>query len=235
MPNRIIKESICTSDTVNRLSLFEEVFFYRLIVSCDDYGRCDARPAILKGRMFPLRDVRNEQISDALSKLALEKLAILYEVDGKPFVQLSGWAEHQRVRNTVKKYPDPPQPAATCGNLRQTAANRGQNPESRILYPNPESNPNPTRATDEPPPFISQEEADALQADIDTIRREAQRCGLPITDKGMDDALSLKDAHGLDKLLEAINKAGEQPKDKWHWRYVAGILKDKPPVDDGKW
>ena len=48
MPNRIIKESICTSDTIDQLSPEEEIFFYRLIVNCDDYGRMDARPQILR-------------------------------------------------------------------------------------------------------------------------------------------------------------------------------------------
>ena len=37
MPNRILKESICRSDTIDHLTWFEEVLFYRLIVSCDDY------------------------------------------------------------------------------------------------------------------------------------------------------------------------------------------------------
>lgn len=87
--------------------------------------------------------------------------------------------------------------------------------------------------TDEPPPFITQEEADTMQADIDTIRREAQRCGLPITDKGMDDALSLKDAHGMDKLLEAIRKTGEQTKDKWRWVYVKGVLEGNGKPSSG--
>ena len=36
MPNRIIKESIRTSDSINDLTWFEEVLFYRLMVSCDD-------------------------------------------------------------------------------------------------------------------------------------------------------------------------------------------------------
>ena len=36
MPNRIIRESICTSDSIDKLSWFEEVLFYRLIVNCDD-------------------------------------------------------------------------------------------------------------------------------------------------------------------------------------------------------
>ena len=59
MPNRIIKESVCTSDSVDGLSWFEEVFFYRLIVNCDDYGRFDARPAVLKSRLFPLKKREN--------------------------------------------------------------------------------------------------------------------------------------------------------------------------------
>ena len=41
MPNRIIKESICTSDNVDQLTAFEETVFVRLIVNCDDFGRMD--------------------------------------------------------------------------------------------------------------------------------------------------------------------------------------------------
>jgi hypothetical protein len=55
MPNRIIKESICTSDTIDQMSCFEECFWHRLIVNCDDYGRFDARPAVLKSRLFRSR------------------------------------------------------------------------------------------------------------------------------------------------------------------------------------
>ena len=46
MPNRIIKESVCRSDSIDSLSWFEEVLFYRLIVVCDDYGRFDGRPGV---------------------------------------------------------------------------------------------------------------------------------------------------------------------------------------------
>ena len=55
MPNRIIRESICTSESIDGLSWFEEVLFYRLIVSCDDFGRYDGRAAIIKNRLFPLK------------------------------------------------------------------------------------------------------------------------------------------------------------------------------------
>ena len=108
MPNRIIKESICTSDSLNSLSDFEENLFYKLIVNCDDYGLFDARPAILKSRCYPLRErltLRN--IEDALSSLARVGCVELYEVDGKPFLRLPTWEVHQQVRAKKPRFPAP--------------------------------------------------------------------------------------------------------------------------------
>ncbi len=107
MPNRIIKESICTSDTIDNLTWFEEVFFYRLIVNCDDYGRCDARPAILKAKLFPLKSVTDKQVKDTLNKLSTVGIALVYEHDHKPFLQLKTWNDHQRIRAKVSRYPSP--------------------------------------------------------------------------------------------------------------------------------
>lgn len=137
MPNRIIKESICTSETIDALSWFEEVFFYRLIVNCDDYGRIDARPAILKSNLFPLNDgVTKSQIEKAVNALATAGLVDLYEVDGKPYLQLSKWSKHQRLRNSREKYPAPDesclrQSAASCGECSQDAARAGAESESQ--------------------------------------------------------------------------------------------------------
>jgi hypothetical protein len=79
---------------------------------------------------------------------------------------------------------------------------------------------------------LTQEEATRLRDDQESIFSEAKRCGLPTTQQGMDAAMALYDAHGLDKLLEAIRKTGEQPKEKWRWPYVRGILEGngKPPA-----
>jgi hypothetical protein len=107
MPNRIIKESICTSDTIDQLSWFEEVFFYRLIVNCDDYGRFDARLPILKARLFPLKAVTEKQISEALNKLSTVGIVALYEYDGRPYLQLVTWDKHQQIRAKKSKYPAP--------------------------------------------------------------------------------------------------------------------------------
>ena len=117
MPNRIIKDSICTSDSLAAVDWFTEVLFYRLIVNADDYGLMDARLAILKGKLFPLDDVSLDDIQRGLSCLAENKIIRLYEVEKHSYLQIVTWSKHQRIRNIKPKYPQPPgmEPAAPKG------------------------------------------------------------------------------------------------------------------------
>lgn len=108
MPNRILKESICTSDSIDSLGWFEEVLFYRLIVNCDDYGRFDGRPAIIKNRLFPLKEnLTAKTVAGAIEKLASAGLVTLYAFEGKPYLYLPTWNHHQVVRAKSSKYPAP--------------------------------------------------------------------------------------------------------------------------------
>jgi hypothetical protein len=109
MPNRIIKESICTSDDINSLTEKEEIFFYRLIVNCDDYGIMDARLPILKAKCFPLRidKIKDEDINKWLRSLSKQGLVFLYEAEGKPYLKMTGWEKHQQVRAKRSKHPQP--------------------------------------------------------------------------------------------------------------------------------
>lgn len=140
MPNRIIKESICTSDTVDALTWFEEVLFYRLIVNCDDYGRYDARPAIIRGKLFPLKDVTVKQVNEAIIKLSTVGIAKLYEVDGRPYLQLCTWADHQSIRAKKSKFPAPDVVNASEINCMQMHADDSKCARNPIQS---ESNPNP--------------------------------------------------------------------------------------------
>lgn len=108
MPNRIIKESILTSKNLNRLTPEEEIFFYRLIVNCDDYGRMDAHPSILRSKCFPLRtdDISIEQIIDWINSLIGNELIIVYTVNNNDYIQVITWEEHQRIRAKKSKFPD---------------------------------------------------------------------------------------------------------------------------------
>ena len=83
MPNRVIKESICTSDKIASLTDFEFRLWIGLILSVDDAGRGDARPAILKGHIFPLRERTSLQdIERAVHGLAVKGCVSLYTVGG---------------------------------------------------------------------------------------------------------------------------------------------------------
>ena len=135
MGNRMIRESICTSDKIAGLTDFEFRLWIGLITAVDDAGRGDARPAIIKGQVFPLRDrVTVKDIEVALHGLAAKGCVSLYKVGGKPYFWFPTWAEHQRIDRAKPKYPSPdeadelqqdlefrresPQIAADCGELR---------------------------------------------------------------------------------------------------------------------
>ena len=148
MPNRIIKDSITKSEKLSELTDFQFRLWVHLITYVDDYGRGDARPAIIRGACFPLRDrMTNKDIEKGLADLAGAGCVGLYKVDGKPYLYFPNWEKHQRVRQKVSKCPAPEdcdeelQDAATCGELPQDAARiqsriQNPNPESRIQNPN---------------------------------------------------------------------------------------------------
>lgn len=156
MPNRIIKESLCSSEKIASLSDFEFRLWVGLITQVDDAGRGDARPAIIKGRVFPFRErLSIKDIDAALQALAAKGCVSLYTVDGKPYFLFPGWVKHQRVRDCKPKYPEPPENI----NLPQSAASCGELPQSATLIQS-ESNPNPKEYCAEPqaadaPPVIS--------------------------------------------------------------------------------
>lgn len=155
MPNRIIKESVCTSETIDSMSWFEECFYHRLWTACDDYGRMDARPAILKSKLFPLKErLSLKDIQSALQRMVDIGCVMLYECDGKPYLYLPSWEVHQQIRAKKSKYPAP---AIALTNMKSDDINGNQiNAYVPVIQSNPNPNPNPnsnrkeTRA-DEPP------------------------------------------------------------------------------------
>lgn len=150
MPNRIIKQSAFESEKISALSDFEFRVWVGLITQADDAGRGDARPAIIKGRVFPLRDrVTVKDIDNALSRLAAAGCVSLYKVGGKPYYAFPNWAKHQRIYNTKTKTPGPEEADAGdgehCSPLRQESHDCGYLPQTAAdfrLNPNPNPNPN---------------------------------------------------------------------------------------------
>jgi len=142
MPNRIIKETIRTSKSVNALSDFQFRVWMYLITYVDDYGCGSADPELLKGFVFPRRKgVTEAQIRDALTSLANTGMIVLYENDGESYFYFPKWGDHQRIQSKVRKYPDPAQSTVSHGESPCVTVSHGESPlESRIQ--NTESNPN---------------------------------------------------------------------------------------------
>lgn len=115
MPNRILKESIRTSKSINALSDFQFRLWAYLITYVDDFGRGSAEPDILKGFVFPRRkSVTEATINAALLDLANIGLIRLYEVDGDSYLCLRNWEEHQTPRAKLSKFPAPPEVDDEC-------------------------------------------------------------------------------------------------------------------------
>ncbi len=107
MPNRIIKETICSSEEIDALTPEQEVFFYRLMVNCDDFGLLDARLKIIASKCYPLKAIDSKKIQTMLNALANVGLIKLYQVEGMPYLAIAKWSEHQQIRAKKPKYPMP--------------------------------------------------------------------------------------------------------------------------------
>lgn len=138
MPNRLIKESIRTSEKISGLSDFQFRLWVSLITYVDDYGRGDARAAIIKGACFPLRErVTVKDIDSALSALAGAGCVGLYDVDGKPYLYFPKWEQHQRIQTKKSRYPAPPEISPWV------TVSHGDPPPESESESESESNPNP--------------------------------------------------------------------------------------------
>jgi DnaD/phage-associated family protein len=120
MPNRILKETICTSENMDVLSAEAERFFYRLMVQCDDFGRMDARLPVLRARCYPLKldTVNDAHIREWLNELIAADLIRLYTVSGRPYLYFVTWEKHQQIRAKKSKFPAPQSSEIASGDMQ---------------------------------------------------------------------------------------------------------------------
>lgn len=129
MPNRIVRESILTSESVCSLDWGEEVFYRRLMHIVDDYGRHEANPQLLRSRCYPLQvdKVRVADITRWMAACQKAGVIVLYEAGGKAYVQIEKFGQQQR---SPSKHPPPPTSAEP---LLANDINRNQAPANEHL------------------------------------------------------------------------------------------------------
>lgn len=126
MPNRILRDGILDSDRVDRLSVPAEVFYRRLLSAVDDFGRFDARPVVLRAKLFPLRldRVADSDVAGWLAECEAAGLIAAYQVDGRPYLVYLRFGQTAR----AKKSKFPPPPPATIGDPSERSAGVGDAP-----------------------------------------------------------------------------------------------------------
>lgn len=113
MPARVVRGEINSSDSLSRVSIPADLTFRALLVAVDDFGRIDGRLPVLRGLLFPLRpEVSEAKLERWIGELGSgpDPLLIRYEVDGRPFVALTGWEKHRgkTKRAASSRCPEPP-------------------------------------------------------------------------------------------------------------------------------
>lgn len=96
-----------TSERIDQLDAPAEVFYRRLMSKVDDHGLYDARPAILRSSLFPLRVDRVREADITRWIAACEKAGViaLYTHESKPFGQMLDTRWQAR---SEPKFPFPP-------------------------------------------------------------------------------------------------------------------------------
>ena len=107
MPIRMLRDWT-DSETVDRISAEAERLFVRLIMKADDYGCFHANPRLIKSLLFPLKDgLRDVDVARWIAECVKVGLIRVYEDGaGKPYLEIRNF--NQRLKNSKRKFPEPP-------------------------------------------------------------------------------------------------------------------------------
>lgn len=104
---RSIKPEFWTSEQVMECSLNARLLFVGMWNFADDLGRLPLSPKTIKAQIFPSDDLSSEAILGMIQELSSNSLLLVYTVEGKDYLQITGW-QHQRIdKPQPGKYPSP--------------------------------------------------------------------------------------------------------------------------------
>ena len=177
---RSIKPEFFKSETLSLLPIPARMTFIGLWTEADDAGRLVDNSKLLKGSLWPLDDdVTAVDVSLHIHMLADVGLVERYEVEGRRYLHVCGWDEHQKInRPSPSKHPAPPSqvphPQDTVnphGILTETSPGERKGKEHGKDHQRGEC------ARTEPPP-VDNPQPDALHDD-ETFALEALRIAAP--------------------------------------------------------
>lgn len=122
---RTIKPEFWTSEQVMELSIPARLAFIGIWNFSDDAGVHPASPKTLKARVFASDDFATENVGAMVAEMIGHGLVAEFEVDGKPYWHVTGWARHQKIDKPTYRHPSPPdvKSSATLRTLDESSSN----------------------------------------------------------------------------------------------------------------
>lgn len=102
MANRLLFDSLLTSQRWNDLGHAAQNFYVRLMLVVDDFGAFDGRESVIANACYPTQRV---DVSELLAALHAAELITRYSNAGKPFVAIMRWQNEVRGK---RRFPAPP-------------------------------------------------------------------------------------------------------------------------------
>lgn len=106
MPNRILRDGLRSSATINRLSDRAHRLYTHLIVAVDDFGLCEWNTTWVKATAIPLLLWTEEELSTVMDEISSARLVKVYEHEGKNYAAMERWDQRRNAKHP--KFPMPP-------------------------------------------------------------------------------------------------------------------------------
>lgn len=108
MTRRMIDSGMWSNENFAALPAMARLLQVGIINHADDQGRIKAHPAYLRSQIFPYDDVSIDDVRKWLQTITQNGTAIVYEVDGKEYLQLVKWWDYQSLQYaSPSEYPAP--------------------------------------------------------------------------------------------------------------------------------
>jgi hypothetical protein len=118
MARRMIDDSIWANERFAEMPMGARLLQLGIINHADDQGRMKANPTYLRAQVFPYDDVAPQQVQQWLILMVENDTIILYEAEGRQYLQLVNWWKYQSLQ-----YAQPsqhPRPAGWKDRIRRT-------------------------------------------------------------------------------------------------------------------
>jgi len=118
MARRMIDDSMWANERFAEMPMGARLLQIGIINHADDQGRMKANPVYLRAQIFPYDDISPKQIKEWLDIMAANDTIILFDADGRAYLQLTNWWKYQALQ-----YAQPsqcPRPAGWKDRIRRT-------------------------------------------------------------------------------------------------------------------